>query len=340
MPHKPTKAIRSWGSLNRDSSADQSEGVITDPKTRSTLEEELSERLLQREPASRERVVRAFKSWNLIVREHLRNETGLRLSVGDDIQPVPVRVVDGLPDQFLAAFSGSPEEIWLIINRPLISKAAQGLQFVDENFRMISGWKAIQPTDASAIEVSRVRLMVERLDAELSRLDLTKRILAIQKDVLGVYSWHPPTVQLYWMAIVIIAGLLSVPVEALTVVVLAHELTHAYTHLGRDIDGVRWHTDSFAGADVNIIEGLAQYYTETLSGNLDHRIPGLFMAYQKLLEGQSGPYVVHQNWAKGNSHAKEIVRGSLIECRTRRVIDYEDFGRILERLSDHISGRA
>ena len=33
-------------------------------------------------------------------------------------------------------------------------------------------------------------------------------------------------------------------VEALTYVVLAHELAHAYTHLGRDIDGNAWDTES------------------------------------------------------------------------------------------------
>ena len=83
--------------------------------------------------------------------------------------------------------------------------------------------------------------------------------------------------------------------------------------------------ESFADADVNIIEGLAQYYTEVLSGNLDLHIPGLFMAYQKLLECESGPYFVHRGWAVRTSHAKEIVRIASIECRTRRVIDYDEF---------------
>ncbi len=35
-------------------------------------------------------VHRAFRQWNLIVRDYMRNETGLRLTVGDDRQGVPV----------------------------------------------------------------------------------------------------------------------------------------------------------------------------------------------------------------------------------------------------------
>jgi hypothetical protein len=33
--------------------------------------------------------------WNNVIRDHLRNEIGLRLTVGDEAQAVPLRVVDG-----------------------------------------------------------------------------------------------------------------------------------------------------------------------------------------------------------------------------------------------------
>ena len=44
--------------------------------------------------------------------------------------------------------------------------------------------------------------------------------------------------------------------------VLTHELAHAYTQLGADIDGRRWAAASFAKAETELKEGLAQYYTE------------------------------------------------------------------------------
>jgi len=57
------------------------------------------------------------------------------------------------------------------------------------------------------------------------------------------------------------AGWLGVPVEELAAVVLAHELAHAYTHLGRDVDGRRWEAQAFRDGEHAPKEGLAQYYT-------------------------------------------------------------------------------
>ena len=66
-----------------------------------------------------------------------------------------------------------------------------------------------------------------------------------------------PEIRLYWMAIALVAQMLAAPLDALTVVVLTHELAHAYSHLGRDIDGRRWETDAFAKTDLSIAEGIA-----------------------------------------------------------------------------------
>ena len=46
------------------------------------------------------KVERTVKQWNLIVRDHVRKETALRLSIGDDRQAVPVKIEDGLPLPF------------------------------------------------------------------------------------------------------------------------------------------------------------------------------------------------------------------------------------------------
>ena len=40
-------------------------------------------------PDLKERVLRAFRQWNLTVRDHMRNEMGLRLTVGDERQGAP-----------------------------------------------------------------------------------------------------------------------------------------------------------------------------------------------------------------------------------------------------------
>ena len=91
--------------------------------------------------------------------------------------------------------------------------------------------------------------LFNKLEDWLNALELLKKIGAIEQDILGAYFFRIPEVRLYWMVIGLIAGALQVSVEALTFVVAAHELGHAYTHLGRDIDGRRWDVDVFSRTD-------------------------------------------------------------------------------------------
>ena len=48
-------------------------------------------------PDAEERVNRSFKQWNQIIRDHIRTETGLKLSDGDNRFAIPVRVIRGFP---------------------------------------------------------------------------------------------------------------------------------------------------------------------------------------------------------------------------------------------------
>jgi hypothetical protein len=109
---------------------------------------------------------------------------------------------------------------------------------------------------------------------------------------------------------------LGVSVEALTLVVAAHELAHAYTHLGRDIDGERWTTENFAATNLAIAEGLAQFYAKVICKKLETRFPAAWEAYERLLKLQSGPYLVHEEWTEGGEAAGEVVRISMITCRS------------------------
>ncbi len=134
------------------------------------------------------------------------------------------------------------------------------------------------------------------------------------------------------MAIGLVSRLLRVPSEMLTVVVLAHELTHAYTHVGRDIDGNRWATGQMAGTDLDIVWGLAQFYTEVLcKKRLSARLPGAGKAFDKLLELQSGPYLVHEGWSEGGNPAGEAVRFALIGTRLQGTQDYGTFFGALQK---------
>src|SRR5438045_984553 len=77
-----------------------------------------------------------------------------------------------------------------------------------------------------------------------------------------------------WGVIGLVSDWVGSSVEDLTIVVLTHELAHAYTQLGADIDGRRWPAAAFRRADLPLTEGLAQYYTQAVLERLKDRFDG------------------------------------------------------------------
>lgn len=86
------------------------------------------------------------------------------------------------------------------------------------------------------------------------------------------------------MVIGIFATLLNLPVKALALIVFVHEIAHAHTHIGQDIDNEKWETRAFAGYDMFIVEGLVQFYTESIAKKPAPRFPDV----QKSFRGISG----------------------------------------------------
>ena len=100
-----------------------------------------AEALERASPGARESVERTLKQWNNIVREYLRSETGLRLSVGDEAQSVPVKVVDGMPKAFECSIQQFEDLEWLLLNRPALEAAISGTRFMEASAaRLPSTW--------------------------------------------------------------------------------------------------------------------------------------------------------------------------------------------------------
>jgi hypothetical protein len=280
----------------------------------------------------RERVTRTFNQWNNILRDYLRNETALRLTVGNEQQSVPVRVKDGLPQPFAEIVSAFDDPlIWkLYLNRSVLAASVKGLQLVEANAPAIFLRQGMQTSSATPEELQHTRELFEMINAYLDKLDIIKRIKGLDSDTLGAYFFRVPEIQLYWMVIGLMAGILNVSVEALTVVTLAHELTHAYTHLGRDIDANRWDTESFARTDLQIVEGLAQFYTAVICDKLAARFPAAQQAFNALLKMQSGAYLVHDKWTDKTERGGEVVRFAMIATRSRNLLEYAEWQKELE----------
>ena len=288
-------------------------------------------------PGSREAVKRAVRAWNQRIRNQLSAEIGFQLKG----RQVPVRIIEGLPaplSEVLEAADPLPE---IVLNQRLLRGVVAGTRFMEsvrDDVRRPTG-EVVGPAGLS--EIITVRETAEAWLGLIKDHDLSQRLGGISEDILGAYYFWGREVGIFWMAIGLFSALYGVPVDALTIVVLAHELAHAYTHLGFDIDDFDWPTDQFASTDLAVVEGLAQFYTEVVCKNLENRMPEALQAFRILLDHQHEVYRTHRTWVEENdAHSGEIVRVSLVECRrsTRRM-GRSEFAETVSKRRGEITGR-
>jgi hypothetical protein len=280
-------------------------------------------------PDAEERVNRSFKQWNQIVRDHIRTETGLKLSDGDSRNAIPVRVADGFPVELAQLIDQYRDPVmWrLIIGQPKLGALIEGLKFLLRDWDQFEQWRSLPELAKNGHSVLDQALQIATSLQQVALADkVVQQIKSIHKDILGVYRFSPgqgSSIELYWLPIAMVAAMIGVAIEDLTVVVLIHELAHGYTHIGRDIDGASWSDSGFRESDLGVVEGLAQFYTEVISERLAIRTPSLFSAYQSLLDLQSGPYLAHREWMKGDKRQiGETVRFTLIAARGQKKVAY------------------
>lgn len=306
--------------------------------------------LIKKIPAdTEERVLRAKERLNSGIRDAMRRETGLLLNRRDtqnaktkknENVSVPVRLLAGLPAS-LTDMSFADDD-WLAVTispyRHDVKRSHLGLQGVGKLIDVLledqRGFELIGDRRPSLESTTG---LVAELLAIVDGFDPVKQILAVNKDVLGVYRYKLPrpnvpdpfdgTIELYWAVIGLIAGMLGVTVEGLASVVLAHEMAHAYSHLGSDIDGERWSSTAFSESEHELKEGLAQYYTYLLSQRLSRAMPTMASAYEELLTRQPPAYSTHVPWTEENR--PEEVRIAMLESRRHSVATTADFSSAL-----------
>jgi len=179
-----------------------------------------------------------------------------------------------------------------------------------------------QLLETKTSDLAAVRDLAAVLLDLAERFDLARWLLGVDEDVLGAY-FHPEAtlfdepanvhIELYWAVIGLVAPMIDTTVEALTVVTLAHEVAHAYTHVGTDTDGKRWGARAFAESDAALREGLAQYYTHLACNGMERDAPGCRDAQEALLPRLPTRYHSHEPWLR--EFTGEQVRLALIETR-------------------------
>lgn len=276
------------------------------------------------EPAQYELVEKTWREWNTAAREFLRSETGLKLSVGGKQHNVQITARNYIPREFDAVIRQLGMENWLLVQkRPLLLRLHRDTVSLKEYFDRNPNAKTQLglgqgDIDSAKQYESMIRSIIDKLPHW--QMEVFGKFRQINEDVLGAYFPSGSYVELYWIPIVLIAQSLDVSIEELTLVVLIHELAHAYTHVGMDIGGAHWDKDKFVATDRAILEGLAQYYTELFLTKIASDIPRAIEAFNLLLDMQASDYHTHRNWIDWNHPAQsEAVRLALLDARINRL---------------------
>lgn len=309
-------------------------------------------------PAVEQKVRRARDQVQPAVREALRAECRLMFRTPDEAKEkrqgaqVPVEVAPGYPvvlDD--VSFPDDFERIMLLGRyRALLEQTRDGasglIRLRDELLRLPEPEKW---TSASGSDLQSVANWAAALLKVLDQHDPLKKVLGVREDFLGVYEFdardlfadeqaiNRATVRLYWGVIGLVSEWLGCSIEDLAIVVLTHELAHAYTQLGADIEGRRWAAPSFAKAEPGLKEGLAQYYTDRVLRRLERRHGGALGVFLALLPGQPEVYRAHQPWVTDGS--PEAVRRAMLEVRRWNEGKLTDFNRRLEAAQKELAPR-
>jgi hypothetical protein len=282
-----------------------------------------------------ESVVAAKNRYLDQVRGVLRDLTRLKFTDRQGVESqhtsVPIKIVPGLPkplekvgEQELPSgeqFGIENIGLWAHDIKSLLT-LSRNLGSLVATLLHIERWH--ERAEAYGATLEGTAKLAAELAEYVAKAELLKRMTEINEDILGVYM---PTsrlfpdrgqIEIYWVVIGALARLLGVNAEALAVVVIAHELAHAYTHVGLDSNSNRWE-EGFWECDRGIVEGLAQFYThktaEALRDERGHE--RVWIAYDRLtrLQAENGAkaYVNHLDWVKTIS--PEAMRQGLLDLR-------------------------
>lgn len=180
------------------------------------LSQDVAKLLQDYDPEMAGKVRRTLKQWNNVIRDHLRNEMGLRLTVGDETQAVPIRVVDGMPAPFGDLVSSLDPAVWgFLLRMRVLEITMEGLRFTEKDYPALYIIPPGSLPPALPRGVSEARWFIEELVGWLKKQEVQARIKGIHPDVLGAYFFRVPAISVYWMVIGIMSGVLGVSVDAL-----------------------------------------------------------------------------------------------------------------------------
>jgi hypothetical protein len=309
-------------------------------RSHSSSVRELRKLLDERDPNFQTRIDRAKGQCNNAAREALRAETALKLNLEDEHRSVVVRVIDGLPAAVDDLIATEPTPIlWkLLLHHGELTGGIAAAELFARNLSDVTSWLNLQSSESYRPQLISVSRLFQDALGKVEQHPVAAKLYAIDHDIMGTYHPDKTLVTIHWMVIALIASNLGVSVEALTVVVVVHELAHAYTHAGLDIDVASWDTDAFSRTEAAVTEGVAQHYTEVVLKKLATRFPEAPAVFQKLLARQPEVYRQYSSWFTADEKRGEIMRAALLETRRAGIVTQEVFAARVREHAKRIGG--
>jgi hypothetical protein len=259
---------------------------------------------------------------------------------------------DEIPDGVARILQDMDEGLlWALLNRDLLRSATLDLQEIGAVRSLLVGYDGFASTGvhkADFIDVSKVLGRLRDTTAAhctgiLERIIASGLTPSGPRSVLGSYHFKTNTVKVYWVVVWLIAHELAVEPEDLAEVVLAHEVAHAFTHLGGDADKQIWETDKFQRCERMLMEGLAQFYTCLYVGGSAAKISGksrqsgarsgLAIAFDQLLVRLPEQYKTFVSWPVPARGSLEAVRAAMLSMRQYEQAKHIQFVEKLRNLA-------
>jgi len=293
----------------------------------------------------KDEVIRAKDKFNLKARFVIADKTGLSLThrtkVNDtkqinNLEKIPINVVDHVPLSIINLFEKYDDNhIELLLHYKRMKRSASELDFQIQKYNEFAQF---HKESTKITELNNTKDHLHKLIKEVEDCGILEAIHKLGPDFLGAYFLNDKRVELYWLCIGLCNILYEKPIEDFTLVVLIHELVHGYTHIGFDKDGNNWNTDNLKSADLKIVEGFAQFYTEMLCRDYFGQATEAFKA---LLTNQSEEYTDYRNWFDDNELNKyEKIRIILLKTRKNGIKKYDEFMKVLNDIKKFFNDSA
>mgnify|MGYP006148280425 CR=1 FL=1 len=179
----------------------------------------------------------------------------------------------------------------------------------------------------------RIKEIDENLD-EIIKLMFEESSKLETGTPFGVYSYQTNRrsgrIKIYLISSFLFCIRNDISLKPFLISTYAHELAHAYNHLGEDKDGSGMYWENFHSIDNYIAEGLAVFYEYEFAKKNREQHPDIIKCFEKTYKKGNGfgeEYYEGQNW----DNTLEEVYISMIGARRQSIEKITDFRGLLEK---------